>query len=71
MEKKQIFMFCRPSVFGLLAALIVCTALHTAPAVQAYADEEDCVSYEGTNIGTQDYYAESFKGLRESDNSGS
>ncbi|MDE7299677.1 MAG: hypothetical protein K2N94_12780, partial [Lachnospiraceae bacterium] len=71
MEKKQIFRFCRPNVFGLLAALIVCTALHIAPAIQAYADEEDCVYYEGTNIGTHDYYGEGFKGLRESDNSGS
>jgi len=71
MGKRRITESCRKKVFCLLAGLAVCALLRAAPIMQAYGDDEDCTSYEGTNIGTQDYYAtRSYLGLRESDNSG-
>ena len=53
---KRIFKGCRIRGFWLLAALVVCMTWRMIPAQAVYADEGDCVSYEGTNLGGHNYY---------------
>lgn len=53
---KSITGICRPKIFWLFAVLAVCMALRITPMEAVYADEEDCASYEGTNLGGHNYY---------------